>query len=258
MTCGPLGFDTAGYTYNDILPLQGKWGTPSFWIRYFSPSPQANVIDISAANANNEVRAMWDGGARYLSPICAPTQSRLTTLGDAGYLFGVQDANTFGNAIMNTYFNVPPLRLPTFLGVYLDLEPGVGNLSPTYWDGFSRTIFTFQFPNGPGQWIQPLYAGLYCGPALYQANCSVVANHYCYSIDSFQPQPCPDCDQFCNQWQATPCPNDTPETLIWQMTIQSGCQQTCARGSYPHGDTDQAKNTQVTVDTMFEILFRPG
>lgn len=99
------GYDTASYIY-DVVWYRGtqtynpglvnKYGMPKYWIRYFSPSPNGTVNG-SATVANNEVRAAWDSGARYLGAISSP--GNLST----GSAQGLAAAQTYINALIYVF-----------------------------------------------------------------------------------------------------------------------------------------------------------
>jgi hypothetical protein len=223
-----------------------------------SPSPNANIINTTGSNEIIEMRALWDSGARYFSPLCAPLDSRV---GGGSMAQGTADGNTFANGINSLYINVGPLLLPTSGGLmcYLDLEPapnGPAQLSLAYWKGFATAVNQFEIGTA-----KPLFAALYCATNNPQPNCSVVAplsgTNNCWGIDSLQPQPCTDCDQFANVYAPTPCPSNDPQVVMWQMTIQGGCTNTCHRANIPHGDTDQIQDSTTQANQQFHLTSRP-
>jgi len=102
------GFDTASYVYDVRVAAVNAFGTPNFWLRYFSPC-QTTAFNANWTNATSESRAIWDSGGPKLGAITVPTQSRLsgtTAMGQA-------DAQTLGNSLHNTWLNIGPLQLPT-------------------------------------------------------------------------------------------------------------------------------------------------
>src|SRR2546421_12073226 len=180
------GFDTASYVYDVRVAAVNAFGTPNFWLRYFSPC-QTTAFNANWTNATSESRAIWDSGGPKLGAIRVPTQSRLrgtTAMGQA-------DAQTLGNSLHNAWLSIGPLQLPTNgqLWCWLDQEPGTG-LSLAYWNGWSGTIDGYNW-GGSGQ--LPLYPCMYTDPCNAQPNCSIVGRsdaNWCYSIWSYHPSRC--------------------------------------------------------------------
>ena len=111
------GFDTAAFVYDVWQEAVAQFGTPNFWIRYFSPS-QTTPINVSSSNACEECLAMWQSGGHYLGPISFPPQSNLSgTTAD-----GQADAQTFANAMQTVYYDVLPLLLPSNNELYCWLD----------------------------------------------------------------------------------------------------------------------------------------
>jgi len=180
------GYDTASFVYDVRAAAVSTFGTPNFWLRYFSPA-QTTPLNTSSSNANSECRAIWDSGGPHLGPITVPAQSRLS----GSTAMGQADAQTLGNALHTTWLNVGPLQLPTNgqLWCWLDQEPGTG-LSLAYWNGWSGTIDGYNW-GGSGQ--LPLYPCMYTNPCNPQPNCSIVGRsdaNFCFSIWSYEPQKC--------------------------------------------------------------------
>ena len=70
------GYDTAGSIQNTYAAANSEFGVnPSFWIRYFTPSPAADLFNDDAVA---ESQGAWDSGGPYVGCISAPRQSRLT------------------------------------------------------------------------------------------------------------------------------------------------------------------------------------
>lgn len=218
------GFDTASYVYDVRVAAVNAFGTPSFWLRYFSPC-QTTAFNANWTNAKSESRAIWDSGGPKLGAITVPTQSRLsgtTAMGQA-------DAQTLGNALHNTWLNVLPLQLPTNgqLWCWLDQEPGTG-LSLSYWNGWSITIDGYDW-GGSGK--LPLYPCLYTDPCNPQANCSIVGRtdaNWCYSIWTYHPQKCSYSNRNPPPWAPHTCSSCAPSwprtpTNLWQYTQPRSC-----------------------------------
>src|SRR5437588_13026120 len=102
------GFDTASYVYDVRVAAVNAFGTPNFWLRYFSPC-QTTAFNANWTNATSESRTIWSSGGPTLGAITVPKQSRLsgtTTMGQA-------DAQTLWNSLHTTWLNIGPLQLPT-------------------------------------------------------------------------------------------------------------------------------------------------
>lgn len=255
------GFDTAAHISSSLASAaESKFGNASFWIRYFSPSQQASVMNSSSSNAISECRALWDSGARYLVPIQEYSpQSRIT----GTYAAGKADATTFCNAIKNVYYWVSPLFVPSSTGrvdVYMGTED-IYNLSADYWAGWATYVDGFYLPGGGVTY--PLYPGLYCNPASPKKNCSSIRDSgiYGWSIWSDHPEPCAACGRFgsvswrpynCSDYCSCPYP-----THLWQMAQEHGCESTCNRGSYPNVDADESTPSRNEHDHMFYLGYRP-
>jgi len=216
------GYDCADTITNQYRPAS-VYGTPAFWLRYFSPSPSATVVNVSSSNASSECDAAWDSGGKYIGPICAPTQSRLSS---NSYSEGQADAQTFASALLQVYLWVAPFNLPTNGVVYcwLDQEPST-SLSSNYWNGWGSYIDGYNW-NFTGTY--PLFSCLYCNPCAPYPNCSTVNNpnnHVCWSIWSQQPQKCYTVSNP-PPWSAEACSNTCagsysgPATQLWQFRIQ--------------------------------------
>ena len=64
------GFDTAGRIQNTYVSARNEFGrAPYFWIRYFSPSPAA---DIFADDAFAESLGAWNSGGPSVGCVSAP------------------------------------------------------------------------------------------------------------------------------------------------------------------------------------------
>jgi len=64
------GYDTAGRIQDTYVSAHHEFGaSPSFWIRYFTPSPAA---DLFHNDALAESRGAWDSGGPFVGCISAP------------------------------------------------------------------------------------------------------------------------------------------------------------------------------------------
>jgi len=210
------GFDTAAYVYDVWEQAVTQFGTPNFWIRYFSPS-QTTPINVSSSNACEECLAMWKSGGHYLGPISYPTQTNLSgTTAD-----GQADAQTFANAMQTVYYDVLPLLLPSNNELYCWLDQEAApSLSVPYWEGWASYLRNFNFAD-IGSY--PLYPGLYCNPCAPPPNCSTLQQSTveAVAIWSSEPQRCGYTLKNPPPWQADTCPNcgvdlSTP-TQLWQF-----------------------------------------
>ena len=113
------GYDTAGAIQNTYASAHHEFGVaPNFWIRYFTPSPAADLFNDDAVA---ESRGAWDSGGPYVGCISAPRQSRLS--GSAAE--GQADAQAFAAAMLAAYHAVRPLQLPSGGRALLLSRPGV-------------------------------------------------------------------------------------------------------------------------------------
>lgn len=220
----PGGFDTASYVY-DVSGAGSVYGTPTYWIRYFSPSPNGTV-DQSGSHANAECDAIWDSGARYLSPITSPLQSRLSGTS----AMGQADAQTFVSALHTVYSAVIPLQIPTsnVLYCWLDQEQST-SMSTGYWSGWAGYINTNDWS---GQGYYPLYATLYCNPCASNACTTVNTAGGCYHIWTTQPQKCGYKLSNLPSWAPSGCSTSGchtgggPTVNLWQFALHSYCSLT--------------------------------
>jgi hypothetical protein len=247
------GFDTDNFIYNVAASARSKFGTGSFYVRYFNPSPGATHL-ITSSSGVAETRSGWDNGAIYLVPNSEPAQSRL----NGSNAMGVADANAFCAAIFSIYVNVGPLLLPSTnrVDVYLSLESAT-NLSNAYWTGWASVIDAYELGGGA-----PLYPGMYCNPGSPAKNCSTAIGYYCWSVWSSEPEPCAACGPFGSVgWNAENCFNvgsgAINTTLAWQMVEQNVCTSTCGRGSYPNVDADMTNPSYSEATHMFYLASRP-
>lgn len=219
------GYDTANYVNNVYSAAVSKYGTPAFWLRYFSPC-QTTPLNKSSSNEISECRAIYDSGGPHLGPITVPTQSRLgnTTNGAA---YGHADAQTLASALYATWANVAPLLLPSngMLYCWLDQEPNY-DLCLQYWNAWADYINTYAWPDGS----RPLYACLYTNPCSAQKNCSTLGNanaKVCFAIWSYEPYKCGYSVKNPPSFAAYTCngcgvSNGVP-TQLWQFAQQGVC-----------------------------------
>jgi len=243
------GFDTASTVTNSLASSAvGQFGN-GFWIRYFSPSPAANVLNSSKANAQAEVAAMFNNGARHVSVVSEPSQSRLGTSGSTGTSYGTADATTLINSIKNV-ISWLGLSIPTDgLYCYLGLE-AENPLAGAYWNAWATYINEYEYGGEA-----PFYAGLYCSPPAAPPNCSTIAAApaaaYCYGVWSSEPEPCAGCTASFGTigWDADNCSGF--DTYMWQYSEKGSCLSVCGETIRANVDVDEAAIDLNALDTMF-------
>jgi hypothetical protein len=210
------GYDTAGQIQDTYVSARDEFGEgPVFWIRYFSPSPAA---DIFSDNAVAESEGAWASGGHYVGPVSAPYQSNLS----GSTAQGQADAQTYCASMLSAYYAVGPLVLPSNNQLYcwLDQEYST-SLSLDYLDGWAGYIANYNFA-GLGKY--PLYPSLYCDPGSPYPNCSTMAAARGLSVPaavwSSEPEPCggltnPPSEgvDYCS----------TVPTKLWQYGEQGAC-----------------------------------
>lgn len=228
----PGGFDTASYVYDVRVGAVNNYGTPSYWIRYFSPSINGTVNQ-SSSHANSECDAVWDSGARNLSPISEPSQSRLSGTSAQG----LADAQTFVSALHSVYSAVIPLQMPLNGQLYCWLgQEASTSLSTSYWSGWSGYINSNDWS---GQGYFPLYACLYCNPCQSNACTTVSTAGGCFRIWTTQPQLCGYKLSNLPTWNPKGCSTSGchtgggPTVQVWQFAEQPVC------GLSPNVDMDE-------------------
>jgi hypothetical protein len=218
------GYDTGSTVSSVWRAAKSDYGTPLFWIRYFSPSP-VDVVNASASNAVAECQAIWscNSGSPCLGPVTSPGD--LTGNSAAGQA----DAKTFCAALNFVYTNVAPLLLPTNGQLYcwLDQECSA-SMSSGYWDGWATYVNGY---NGLSGGSYPLYACLYCSPCCTPHNCSSICagcdGDTCYAVWTPEYQKCgynlnntpPSDFATCNGCGVD---NGIP-TRVWQFAEQTVC-----------------------------------
>jgi hypothetical protein len=212
------GYDTAGKIQNTYASARREFGVnPAFWIRYFTPSPAADLFNDDAVA---ESQGAWDSGGPYVGCISAPKQSRLS--GSAAE--GLADAQAFCAALLAAYHAVRPLRLPSNGKLYcwLDQEYST-SLSTDYWDAWAQYIAEYNFADLR---IYPLYPALYCDPYSPYPNCATIAKARGADVPgaiwSSEPEPCGSSPARPPRWTADKCA--TVPTKLWQYAEQGACQ----------------------------------
>ena len=210
------GYDTAAPIHETYVSAHHEFGAnPAFWIRYFTPSPAA---DLFTDDAVAESQGAWDSGGPFVGCISAPRQSRLS--GSAAE--GQADAQAFAAAMLAAYHAVGPLRLPSNGQLYcwLDQEYST-SLSSSYWNAWANYIAEYNFAS---LGTYPLYPCLYCDPYSPYPNCSTIARakgvNAPSAIWSSEPEPCGS-PKRPPGWKADRC--ETVPTRLWQFGEQGAC-----------------------------------
>jgi hypothetical protein len=241
------GYDTAGPIQDTYVSARNEFGrAPAFWIRYFSPSPAA---DIFADDPVSESLGAWDSGGPFVGCVSAPYQSRLS--GSAAE--GLADAQTYAASLLAAWDAVAQLKLPlnNQLWCYLDQEYSTG-LSLSYWDAWANYLAEYNFAN---LHTYPLYPAIYCDPFSPYPNCSVLAAatgvNIPASVWSSEPEPCGSL--------ASPPGYDADEcssvskskvgTHLWQFGEQDAC------GFSANVDLDLGNVT--TTNYCFRVVAKP-
>ena len=238
------GYDTAGRIQDTYGSAHHEFGaSPSFWIRYFTPSPAA---DLFHNDALAESRGAWDSGGPFVGCISAPRQSRLSGSAAEGHA----DAQAFAAALLTAYHAVHPLLLPTGGQLYcwLDQEYST-SLSSSYWNAWANYIANYDFA---GLGTYPLYPCLYCAPFSPYPNCSTVAKSRGtdkpVAIWSSTPEPCGSVTRP-PRWNAAKCA--TVPTRLWQFGEQNVC-------NFPASvDLNVSAPGFTMADHCFRLKFRP-
>ncbi|MGH3171731.1 MAG: hypothetical protein ACRDN0_38460 [Trebonia sp.] len=237
------GYDTAGKIQNTYSSAHSEFGKdPAFWLRYFAPSPSADVVESDPAS---ECAGAWDSGGPCIGAIMAPDQSRLA----GSSAEGLADAETFCAAIYGTYTSVGPLQTPGsgMLYCWLDQEYST-TLSLGYWNGWADYVAGYKFANTG---TRPLYACLYCDPYSPHPNCSTIARSgaaRCHAVWSSEPEPC---GRLASppSWKADAC--GSVPTKVWQYGEQGAC------GYSANVDINVGASGFNTADYCFRLSSRP-
>jgi hypothetical protein len=238
------GYDTAGQIQNTYVSAHREFGAnPSFWIRYFNPSPAA---DLFHEDAVAESRGAWDSGGPFVGCISAPRQSRLS--GSAAE--GLADAQAFAAALLTAYHAVRPLLLPANGQLYcwLDQEYST-SLSSSYWNAWASYIANYNFA---GLGTYPLYPALYCAPFSPYPNCSTIAKsrgvNKPVAVWSSTPEPCGSLTRP-PRWNAAHCA--VIPTRLWQFGEQGVCNFSA------NVDLDVSAPGFVMTSHCFRLKYRP-
>jgi hypothetical protein len=216
---------------------------PSFWIRYFAPSPAADLFNDDAVA---ESQGAWDSGGHYVGCISAPRQSRLSGSAAEGHA----DAQAFAAAMLAAYHAVGPLQLPSGGRLYcwLDQEYST-SLSSNYWNAWANYIANYNFA---GLGIYPLYPCLYCNPYAPYPSCSTIAKAHGENVPSAiwssEPEPCGGLSAP-PVWNPEECP--TVPTRLWQFGEQGACNYSA------NVDLDLGGPGFVTAHYCFYVQSRP-
>jgi hypothetical protein len=210
------GYDTAGEIQSTYASAHSEFGAdPQFWVRYFNPSPAADLFE---SDPVSESEGAWASGGHYVGCVSAPTQSRLS--GSAAE--GQADAQSFAAAMLSSYQAVGPMKLPSTnqLWCFLDQEYST-SLSSAYWDAWAYYIAEYNF-DGLGTY--PLYPCLYCDPDSPYPNCSTIAAASGVEVPAAvwasEPEPCGGVSNP-PSWDADSC--SAAPTLLWQFGEQGAC-----------------------------------
>jgi hypothetical protein len=245
-----VGYDCADEIQNVYGAAYDEFGVPpAFWIRYFPPSPAA---DLFSDDPFDESLAAWNSGGNYVGCISAPYQSDLS----GSYDTGLADAQTFAAAMQSAYYAVGPIYLPSnnVLYSWLDQEYGTG-LSLSYLEGWAEYIGNYNFA---GLDTYPLYAGVYCTPSSPYANCSTFAAASGLAVPAGAWTPVPEyCDSVADPpgiWEAEECSSyssSSVPTRIWQFAEEGVCGLSAAV------DLDQGAPGWPAPDFCFLIAYAP-
>jgi hypothetical protein len=243
------GYDTAGQIQNTYSSAHSEFGIkPGFWVRYFTPSPAADIL---SNNAEAECLGAWDSGGPHIMCICAPIQSRLS----GSTAEGQADAQSMCASMLSGYHAVARLNLPSGneLWCWLDQEAST-SLSLDYWNGWAGYIANYNFAS-LGKY--PLYPGLYCNPDAAYPSCTVIAKATGLNIPvavwSSEPEPC---GKLASppSWKAQSCTSvstSTVTTKLWQYGEQGAC------GYSANVDLDQGGSGWDMADYSFAVSSKP-
>lgn len=216
------GYDNAAPIQEVYVAAHDEFGVdPNFWMRYFTPSPAADVF---SADAVTESVACWDSGARAIGCISAPTQSRLS----GSSAEGLADAQSFAASMLSAYYAVVPILVPSNnqLWCWLDQEYGT-SLSLSYLDGWANYIANYNFA---GLGTYPLYPCVYCTPSAPSPNCSTFARATGLNVPAAVWAPVPEyCDGLAGPpgtFEAEECSaysSSRVPTRLWQYAEQGVC-----------------------------------
>jgi hypothetical protein len=243
------GYDTAGEIQNTYSSAHSEFGTdPSFWVRYFSPSPAA---DLFSSDPSSESLGAWDSGGPYVSCVSAPSQSRLS----GSTAEGQADAQSMCASMLSAWNAVGPLKLPSNneLWCWLDQEYST-SLSLSYWDGWANYIANYNFAS---LGTYPLFPALYCDPNSPYPNCTTIAQATGLNIPvavwSSEPEPCGGIASP-PSWNADSCTSvssSSVTTKLWQYGEQGAC------GYSANVDVDVAAPGWTMANYCFHVTSAP-
>ncbi len=241
------GYDTAGPIHDTYVSARDEFGRdPAFWIRYFSPSPAA---DIFADAAVAESAGAWASGGPYVGCVSAPYQSRLS--GSAAE--GLADAQTYAASMLAAWNAVATLKLPSNnqLWCYLDQEYST-SLSQSYWNAWAGYIADYNFAKLR---TYPLFPALYCDPLSPFPNCSVLAAakgvNIPASVWASEPEPCGSLGSvpFYDADECSSVSRSKVGSHLWQFGEQDAC------GFFANVDLDVG--SVITADYCFRVVADP-
>jgi|SRR5215469_3186922 len=239
------GYDTANEIQNVYSSAHSEFGvSPNFWLRYFTPSPAADVVN---SDPVSESRGAWDSGGPRIGCINEPSQSRLASGSTAE---GQSDGQSFCAAVYSAYTSVGPLQLPTNGTLYCWLgQEASTSLTLNYWNGWARTVHDYVFAeNG----LSPLYPCLYCDPPAPPPNCTIIQDSSavtCHAVWSSEPEPCTRSIANPPTWNADHC--SVVPTKVWQYAEQGAC------GLSANVDLDMGAPNFNTANYCFYLSSRP-
>jgi hypothetical protein len=238
------GYDTAGEIQNVYASAHSTFkANPSFWMRYFAPSPAADVFE---SDPVSESVGAWDSGGKSIGPVNEPSQSRLASGSSSE---GQADGQSFCAAIYSAYISVGPLNLPGDINVYCYLgQEASTSLTLGYWNAWAHAVIIYTFANNG---YLPLYPCLYCDPPAAPPNCSIIGNpsaEPCLAVWASEPDPCHN-SLTQPSWGPDSCSAAT--TRLWQYAISPGC------GYSADVDIDGSGPGFTTSSYMFNLTSAP-
>jgi hypothetical protein len=215
------GYDNAAPIQDVYVAAHNEFGAdPNFWVRYFNPSPAADLLENDAVS---EGVGCWNSGARAIGCVSAPSQSRLA----GSSAEGLADAQSFAAAMLSAYHAIHPLLLPTNNQLYcwLDQEYST-SLSLSYLDGWANYIANYNFAS---LGTYPLYPCVYCTPSAPSPNCSTFAKATGLNVPAAVWTPVPEVCRGLSDppaWDAEQCSSYSSSkvpTKLWQYAEQGVC-----------------------------------
>ena len=237
------GYDTAGPIQDTYASAHREFGAdPAFWIRYFAPSPAADLFNDDAVA---ESRGAWDSGAPYVGCVSAPGQSRLSVRrGRSGRCAGLRRGDA-GRLPCGRSASAAIGRSPVLLA-----RPGILNVpEPGLLAGVGAVHSGVQL-RGPGD-LSAVPVPVLQSSSPYP-NCSTIAKAHSVDVPSaiWSPEP-----QSCGgltdppRWQPAQC--GSVPTRLWQYGEQGTCQLSS------NVDLDADGPGFVTARFCFHVSSRP-